>query len=96
MPSSFKLTHYAQRRIPAVLVNQEQNPGGISGRVFGCISGSVGVVDTDLWTWGGTYFGHREGDELWTYDGRLVGRFVGDEFLGLMDAILAKSGRATT
>ena len=39
-------------------------------------------MDTDLWTWGGTYFGHREGDELWTYDGRLVGRFVGDEVFG--------------
>lgn len=65
-----------------MLVNQEQNPGAISGRVSRCTSGSVGIVDADLWTWSGTYFGHREGDELWTYDGRLVGRFVGDEVFG--------------
>ena len=36
-------------------------------------------VTTDLWTWGGTYFGRREGDDLWTHDGRHVGRFSGDE-----------------
>jgi hypothetical protein len=76
------VAQYTQRRIRAVLVNQEENPGAISGRVSGCIGGSVGVVDTDLWTWGGAYFGHRDGDELWTYDGRLVGRFVGDEVFG--------------
>jgi len=28
-----------------------------------------------LWTWGGSDFGYRDGDELWTYDGRHVGRF---------------------
>ena len=32
-----------------------------------------------LYTWGGTYFGMREGNELWTYDGRHVGRFRGEE-----------------
>ena len=35
-----------------------------------------------LWTWSGTYFGYRDGDELWTCDGRLVGRFYGDEVFG--------------
>src|ERR1700682_437568 len=34
---------------------------------------------THLWTWDGTDFGDRDGDELWTYDGRHVGRFHGDE-----------------
>lgn len=32
-----------------------------------------------LWTWGGTCFGYRDGDDLWTFDGRHVGRFSGDE-----------------
>ena len=32
-----------------------------------------------LWTWGGTSFGYRDGDELWTHDGRHVARFRGDE-----------------
>jgi hypothetical protein len=32
-----------------------------------------------LWTWGGKFVGHREGDDLWTHDGRHVGRFHGDE-----------------
>jgi hypothetical protein len=32
-----------------------------------------------LWTWGGTCFGYREGDDLWTHDGRHVGRFYGEE-----------------
>jgi hypothetical protein len=35
-----------------------------------------------LWTWGGAFFGHRDGDDLWTYDGRHVGRFSGDEIYG--------------
>lgn len=29
----------------------------------------------DLWTWGGEYFGFRDGAELWTYEGIHVGRF---------------------
>jgi hypothetical protein len=33
----------------------------------------------DLWTWGGVYFGQREGDDLWTHSGRHVGRFRGEE-----------------
>lgn len=37
---------------------------------------------TKLWTWGGTFFGHRKGDDLWTHDGRHVGRFVGDDVFG--------------
>ena len=32
-----------------------------------------------LWTWGGTFFGHRDGDELWTHNGRHIGHFHGDE-----------------
>jgi hypothetical protein len=32
-----------------------------------------------LWTWGGTCFGYRNGDNLWTHDGRHVGHFTGDE-----------------
>lgn len=35
-----------------------------------------------LWTWGGKFFGHREGDDLWTHDERHVGRFEGDEIYG--------------
>jgi hypothetical protein len=37
---------------------------------------------TALWTWGGTYFGYRDGDSLWTHDGRKVGRFYGNEVFG--------------
>lgn len=33
----------------------------------------------NLYTWGGKYFGKREGDNLWTHDGRHVGSFRGDE-----------------
>jgi hypothetical protein len=35
-----------------------------------------------LWTWGGTSFGYRDGDNLWTYDGRHAGRFREDEVYG--------------
>jgi hypothetical protein len=35
-----------------------------------------------LWTWGGTFFGHRDGDNLWTHDGNHIGRFHGDEVYG--------------
>ncbi|MCZ6538549.1 MAG: response regulator [Chloroflexi bacterium] len=28
----------------------------------------------DLWTWGGEYFGFRDGENLWTNEGRHVGR----------------------
>jgi len=35
-----------------------------------------------LWTWGGTYFGRRDGDDLWTHGGQHVGRFDGDEVYG--------------
>src|ERR1700730_906464 len=37
----------------------------------------------DLWTWGGAYFGYREGDDLWTHTGQHVGHFHGDEVYGL-------------
>src|ERR1700682_5003378 len=36
-----------------------------------------------LWTWGGSDFGYRDGDELWTYDGRHVGRFQGQNVFGI-------------
>ena len=35
-----------------------------------------------LYTWGGRYFGFRDGDSLWTYTGRNVGRFHQDEVYG--------------
>lgn len=35
-----------------------------------------------LWTWGGVFFGHRDGDDLWTFDGRHIGRFNGEEIYG--------------
>ena len=37
---------------------------------------------TDLWTWGGAFFGHRDGNELWSHDGRHVGRCDGDDIYG--------------
>jgi hypothetical protein len=39
-------------------------------------------MSSNLWTWGGTYFGYREGDDLWTHNGRHVGRFYDDEVYG--------------
>ena len=35
-----------------------------------------------LWTWSGTFFGHRDRIDLWTFDGRHVGRFYDDEVYG--------------
>jgi len=35
-----------------------------------------------LWTWGGTFWGYREGNSLWTHDGRHVGQFYDDEVYG--------------
>jgi hypothetical protein len=37
---------------------------------------------THLWTWGGKYFGYRDGNDLWTHSGSHVGRFDGDEVYG--------------
>jgi hypothetical protein len=34
-----------------------------------------------LWTWGGTCFGYRDGDDLWTHGGKHVGRFEGEKSL---------------
>ena len=25
-----------------------------------------------LWTWGGKYFGYRDGNDLWTHSGKLI------------------------
>lgn len=35
-----------------------------------------------LWTWGGKFFGYRDGDALWTHNGKHVGVFNGDEVYG--------------
>ena len=35
-----------------------------------------------LWTWGGKFFGYRDGDLLFTHRGKCVGRFSGDEVCG--------------
>ena len=43
-----------------------------------------------LWTWGGTYFGYRDGDNLWTHDGRHVGRFYDDEIYSVDGAYLGE------
>ncbi|AFT90046.1 hypothetical protein [Paraburkholderia phenoliruptrix] len=43
-----------------------------------------------LWTWSGTYFGYREGDNLWTYDGRHVGRFTGTDVFACDGAYLGE------
>lgn len=34
---------------------------------------------THVWTWGGKYFGFREGDDLWTHTGIHVGRFNAED-----------------
>lgn len=44
-----------------------------------------------LWTWGGTFFGYREGDELWTHDGRHVGRFEKDDVYGSRGGYLGET-----
>ena len=51
-----------------------------------------------LYTWGGTYFGKREGDELWTHDGRHVGRFREDEVYDSSEHYLGelKNGKLIT
>jgi hypothetical protein len=35
-----------------------------------------------LWNWGGTFFGHRDGDNLWTHNGKHIGRFYDNEVYG--------------
>ena len=35
-----------------------------------------------LWTWGGRYFGYRDGDDLWTHNGKHVGKLFDDEVYG--------------
>lgn len=37
---------------------------------------------SNLWTWGGKFFGYREGDDLRTHTGIHVGKFHGDEIYG--------------
>ena len=33
---------------------------------------------TDVWTWGGKYFGYLDGEDLWARDGRHIGRCRGN------------------
>jgi len=69
--------------IPAQIIHPiEPQSEGIGGTLT---IGADGTAKTeqaspsDLWTWGGDYFGFRDGVNLWTYDGRHVGRFRRDE-----------------
>lgn len=39
-------------------------------------------MSESLWTWGGTYFGRRDGDSLFTLHGVEAGRFRGEEIYG--------------
>lgn len=43
-----------------------------------------------LWTWGGNYFGYRDGDDLWTYDGYHVGHFIDDIVFNLRGQYLGE------
>ena len=55
-------------------------------------------VREKLWTWGGTYFGYREGVKLWTYDGRNVGKFRGNAVFEVDGSYLGeiKNGKLIT
>ncbi len=47
------------------------------------IGGAVEMARQHFWTWGGEFFGFRDGDCLYTWDGRHVGTFVEKEVYGL-------------
>lgn len=53
---------------------------------------------SSLYTWGGTYFGKRQGDSLFTLNGVEAGRFRGDEVYGSDGSYLGelKSGKLIT
>jgi hypothetical protein len=55
-------------------------------------------MSDSLWTWGGTYFGKREGDSLFSHNGIEAGRFHGDEIFGADGSYLGelKSGKLIT
>jgi sporulation protein YlmC with PRC-barrel domain len=55
-------------------------------------------MSESLYTWGGTYFGKRDGDSLFTHDGVEAGRFHGDEVFGADGAYLGelKNGKLIT
>ena len=55
-------------------------------------------MDSALYTWGGLYFGKREGDSLVTFTGVEAGRFHGDEVYGPDGAYLGelRSGKLIT
>jgi hypothetical protein len=52
----------------------------------------------NLYTYGGKFFGNRDGDNLWTHDGRHVGRFRGDDVYDKQGRYLGeiKSGKLIT
>jgi hypothetical protein len=55
-------------------------------------------IKMNLYTWGGIYFGKRDGDNLWTHDGRHVGNFRGDELFDKNGRYIGqlKSGKLIT
>lgn len=55
-------------------------------------------MSESLYTWGGTYFGKRDGDSLFTHNGVEAGRFHGDEIFGADGAYLGelKNGKLIT
>jgi hypothetical protein len=55
-------------------------------------------MSDSLWTWGGTYFGKRDGDSLFTLNGVEAGRFHGDEIYGASGTYLGelKNGKLIT
>ena len=55
-------------------------------------------MSESLYTWGGTYFGKRDGDSLFTLNGVEAGRFHGDEIYGADGAYVGelKNGKLIT
>ncbi len=47
-------------------------------------------MTTHLWTWDGTYFGYRDGNDLWTHRGVLAGHFHANEVYGSHGAYLGE------
>jgi hypothetical protein len=41
------------------------------------------MPDQHYWTWRGTYFGYRSGDNLFTHRGKHIGKFHADEVYGV-------------
>lgn len=69
---------------PAQVMKVPENQSGGVGRTLDIDSASrprtpESPTADDLWTWGGDYFGFRDGQNLWTHDGLHVGRFWRNE-----------------